>query len=104
MNSYLPQDAPDELLKAIRSSQQAFIEAIKTFADAAGSVLPKVPSVPLPFADRLPTPEDVVATTYDFAEKFLASQRQFADEMLQAAGPLLAGTSASPPATTVASA
>jgi hypothetical protein len=58
MNSYLPQDAPDELLKAIRSGQQAFIEAIKTFAD----------------------------------------------EMLQAAGPLLAGASAGQEATTVAGA
>ena len=43
----------------------------------------------MPFADRLPKPEDVVASGYDFAEQLLAIQRKFAEDLLQATEPLI---------------
>ena len=39
--------------------------------------------VSLPFAEKLPRPEEFVATGYDFAEQLLASQRKFAEDVLQ---------------------
>ena len=51
--------------------------------------LPKLSSVNVPFADRLPKPEDVVASGYDFAEHLLALQRQFAENLLKATEPLI---------------
>jgi len=45
----------------------------------------------VPGADKLPKPEDVVASAYDFAEQLLASQRKFAEEVLKATAALLPG-------------
>jgi len=79
----------DEFLSAIRKSQDIVLQAIKTWVDSAQAVTSKVPSVQLPFADQLPKPEDVVSSTYDFAEQVLANQRNFAEEILKATAPLL---------------
>ena len=46
----------------------------------------------MPFADKLPKPEEVVASAYDFAEQLLAGQRRFAEEVLKATGSLMPGT------------
>ena len=45
----------------------------------------------MPFAGKLPKPEDVVASGYDFAEHLLALQRQFAEDLLKATVPLIPG-------------
>ena len=59
--------------------------------DSVQTITPKIPVVDVPFADKLPKPQDVVARGYDFAEKLLSSQRQFADEVVKATAPLLPG-------------
>jgi hypothetical protein len=87
MTSYLPKDASDEVLKVIRASQQTVVDVVRAWADAVSPMLQSVPAVP--FAAQLPKPEDVVTGAYDFAEKFLASQRQFSEELLKAAAPLV---------------
>src|SRR5271167_345004 len=93
MPSYSPQDVQDELLKVIRTSQETVVEAVKTWVDTVKAVTPSVPSVQLPLADKLPKPQDVVASAYDFAEKLLTGQRQFAEELVQATAPLRPGSS-----------
>ena len=87
MTSYLPKDASDEVLKVIRASQQTVVDVVRAWAGAVSPVLQSVPAVP--FADQLPKLEDVVTGAYEFAEKFLASQRQFSEELLKAAAPLV---------------
>jgi hypothetical protein len=82
----------DEVLKAIRMGQETVIEGIRTCVATIQSVSPKVPQVHLPLADKLPTPAEVVASAYDFAEKLLASQRQFAEEVLSVTAPLADST------------
>ncbi len=49
----------------------------------------------LPLADKLPTPHDVVASSYKFAEQVLTNQKKFADEVLEVTSPLLPGESRS---------
>ena len=85
---YPGQELQDEILKTVRKSQEAVIDAIRAWADTVQSIAPKVPAVSLPLADRLPKPEDVVANAYDFAEQLLASQRKFAEDVLKATAPL----------------
>ncbi len=53
------------------------------------SIKPDLPAMNLTFADKLPTPHDVVASAYNFAEQLLASQRKFAEDLLTATAPLL---------------
>ncbi len=93
--SNVAQELTNEVLNTISKSQTAVIDAIETWAGAVQSIKPELPDVNLPFADKLPTPQDVVASAYDFAEQLLAGQRKFAEELLKATAPLLpAGTSA----------
>ncbi|MBV9094506.1 MAG: hypothetical protein JO132_11595 [Streptosporangiaceae bacterium] len=91
MASYPTKELQDEFLNAIRRGQEAVIEAVRTWVDTIQSVTPRMPSVQLPLADQLPSPREVVDGAYDFAEKLLAGQRRFAEDMLKATAPLLPG-------------
>ena len=91
----------DEVLAATRKSREAMIAAVKNWLETvrtatpkAASVyasltdhLPKLSSVSLPFADKLPTPQDAVANVYNMAEQLLADQRKFAEDMVKALTP-----------------
>jgi hypothetical protein len=85
------QDLQDQFLSIVTKSQEMALDAIKSMVDTVQTITPKIPAVDMPFADRLPKPQDVVASGYDFAQKLLSSQRKFADEVVKAAAPLLPG-------------
>jgi len=91
MASTTAQELQDQLLAIIRKSQEIALDAIKTTVETVQSVTPKIPAVDVPFADKLPKPQDIVASGYDFAEKLLASQRKFADEVVKTTAVLLPG-------------
>jgi hypothetical protein len=82
----------DEVLSTIRKSQETVIDALKTWVETVQSVTPKIPSVQVPGADKLPKPEELVSSAYDFAEQLLAGQRKFAEEVLKATTSLMPGT------------
>jgi hypothetical protein len=92
MASTPTQGLQDELLNTVRKSQETVIDALKTWAETVQSITPKLPSVPVPGADKLPKPEDLVASAYDFAEQLLASQRKFAEDVVKATASLLPAT------------
>ena len=91
MANTVTQELQDQFLSTVRKSQEIALEAIKTMVDTIQNITPKVPSVDLPFADKLPKPQEVVASSYDFAEQLLTSQRKFADEVVKATAALLPG-------------
>jgi hypothetical protein len=92
MASTTTQSLQDEVLSAVRKSQAAVIDAIRTWSETVQSITPKLPAVPVPGADKLPKPEEVVASAYDFAEQLLASQRKFAEEVVKATTSLMPPT------------
>lgn len=85
------QEVQAEILDAVRKSQEAVVDAVKRWADTIQSMTPSIPVPNLPYADKLPKPEELVANAYDFAEQLLATQRSFAESVLQAAKPLTPG-------------
>ncbi|HEY3649876.1 MAG TPA: hypothetical protein VGL33_18060 [Streptosporangiaceae bacterium] len=85
------QELQDQFLSIVSKSQEMALDAIKSMVDTVQTITPRIPAVDVPFADRLPKPQDVVASSYDFAQKLLSSQRKFADEVVKAAAPLLPG-------------
>src|SRR4029077_2817786 len=91
----------DEVLAATRKSQEAMMATIKTWLETVRTAAPKLPSklpqVSLPFADKLPTPQDAVANAYHLAEQLLASQRKFTEELVKATAPLRPGYRESSP-------
>ena len=98
MASNPTQELQDEFLSTIRKSQETVIDAIRAWVETLQSAVPKMPSVGVPGTDRLPKPEEVVASAYDFAEQLLASQRRFAEEILKTTTPLLPATNGAPKA------
>jgi|SRR5579875_2715412 len=95
------QELQGQLLDAVRKSQETVVEAIKTWTDTVQSITPSLPAVPgVPFADKLPSPSELVGGAYDFAEKLLASQRKFAEDVLEATTPVLTAAGAPAPKST----
>jgi hypothetical protein len=86
----------EEILKTVRNSQAAVVEAIRTWTSTVQSITPSLPDVNVPFADKLPKPQELIASAYDFAERLLASQRKFAEDVLKATAPMLAGKDDAP--------
>jgi hypothetical protein len=84
----------DEILATIRKSQDVVIEALQQWTDVVQSVMPAFPALNLPYVDKLPKPETVVSGAYDFAEQILATQRKFAEDVLEVAAPLAGRRSA----------
>src|SRR5271163_4060906 len=79
-----------EILNTIRKSQTAMVEAIQAWTSKVQSFTPEMPELNMPLADKLPRPQDLISSTYDFAEQLLASQRKFAEDVLKATSPLTA--------------
>ncbi len=74
----------EEFLAIIGKGQEAVIAMVRNLAGTVSTASPKLPSVSVPFADKLPGPEGAVASTYGFAEHLLASQRKFTEDLLKA--------------------
>jgi len=80
------QDLQKDAFEVIRRGQEAVVDAAKAWADATKQITPKLPDLST-YTGALPTPAAVVAGTYDFAEKLLANQREFAQNLLEAIEP-----------------
>ena len=77
------QELQGQIIDSIRKSQDAVVDALRTWADAVHSVTPSLPVSAVPFADKLPKPKDLVEDAFDFAAQLLAAQRKFAEDVLQ---------------------
>jgi hypothetical protein len=88
------QELQGEILKTVRKGQDAVVDAIQLWTDAVQAIKPPLPEVGIPFADKLPTPGELVTGAYDFAEQLLAAQRKFAEDVLHATAPLFNGETA----------
>jgi hypothetical protein len=86
----------EDILKTVRNSQSAVIEAIQAWARTVQSIMPALPDAKVPFAEQLPKPQELIASAYDFAEQLLASQRKFAEDFLKATAPMLTGQDDTP--------
>jgi hypothetical protein len=86
----------EEILKTVRNSQSAVVAAIQAWASTIQSITPALPDVNVPFAEKLPKPQELIASAYDFAEQLLASQRKFAEDVLKTTAPMLAGQDDAP--------
>src|SRR5271166_6795435 len=90
------QELQTQFLDSIRKSQEAVVDALRTWAEAVHSVTPALPVSAVPFADKLPKPSELVADAFDFAGQLLATQRKFAEEVLQVTAPVMSETPAEP--------
>jgi hypothetical protein len=101
----------EDFLATARKSQEIMVDAIRTWVETVRTATPRLSAFYAPFADRLskvpsaymprvgqlPTPKDAVASAYDLAERLLASQRKFAEDVVKATAPLMPGFGAGKP-------
>jgi hypothetical protein len=87
----MSRELQDEVLNTVRHSQTAVIEAIQTWTSTVQSITLKLPDLNMPFTDKMPKPQEFIANAYDFAEQLMASQRKFAEDVVKASAPLMAG-------------
>ncbi len=76
----------DQVLDTVKQGQEAIVKAVRTWADASKNLVPDLP--PLPFAAQLPNVTELVENGFAFADKLIASQREFAAAILDAAKPV----------------
>jgi hypothetical protein len=76
----------DQVLETVKQGQEAVVKAVRTWADASKNLIPDLP--PLPFADQLPNTTEIVENAFAFADKVLASQREFVAALLDAVKPV----------------
>ena len=88
--------AQDKALSALRESQSAVVDIVESWAKAVENSVPDLPAIPV--AGSLPTPEELIKTSYDFAGKVLDAQREFAEKLLKAAAPAVKTTKVKTPA------
>jgi hypothetical protein len=81
------QTAQEQTLKTVRQGQQAIIEGVRAWANAVEKAIPETPAIP--YADELPSPQEILQSGFEFAEQLLKSQRQFAESVLDAAAPVI---------------
>jgi hypothetical protein len=79
----------DQVLDAVRKSQDAVVSFAGTWAQAATSLMPE--TRPLPFADQMPDAASMVESTFAFLDRLLAAQKDFATALLDATRPVLGG-------------
>lgn len=86
-----------QVLDSIRKSQDAVVDALRTWAETVHSLTPSLPVSSVPFADKLPKPGELVADAFDFASQLLAAQRKFAEDVLQVTAPVVGGEAPAEP-------
>ena len=84
------QQSQEQFLNAVSQSQKAVVDAVAAWAKAVEGITPPVPA--MPGIDGLPKPEAVVENAFDFAQKLLNAQREFARGVVSAAAPGLEKT------------
>ena len=79
----LLRSSQEQYLETIRQSQTAYVEAVSAWArNTEGLSGPAVPGF-----DSLPSAQDVLEGSFDFAEQLLQAQREFTRNLLAAAAP-----------------
>jgi hypothetical protein len=76
---------PEQFLDALGVTQQMILTNAAAIVTSAKSLTPSVPA--LPFADRLPDPARISDTAFSYADKVLASQRDFSHKLLEIYAP-----------------
>ncbi|MGH9265436.1 MAG: hypothetical protein ACRD1D_12175 [Acidimicrobiales bacterium] len=88
----------DKVFAGMQASQKAAVESVRSWAETVESVYSKLPE--LAFSTPVP-PSQVLENAFGFTEKLLANQREFLNQLLEAALPATrAGTASAQSAKT----
>jgi hypothetical protein len=84
------QATQERVLSALEQSQAAMVDIVGTWAKAVENATPELPAIPV--ASALPSLEDFINSSYEFAGKVLETQHKFAKDLVGAASPVVKTT------------
>lgn len=98
----MTESVQDGVLKAIEVGQRLTVEAVSAAASTFDGVLPaRATAAAAPWAEGLPSPKELIETSFRFTERVLESQKAFLTELVAVTTPSTASTTSSKkPATT----
>jgi len=82
----LSKAAQEQILAAIKQTQEIALTGVEFWAT---SIAPFAQTGETPIAAGIPQPADLVANSFGFAEKLLATQKEFAQKFVAAAAPIV---------------
>ena len=85
----ITESVQSQVLDALKQYQDLLVEAVRGAAETVEEIVPVRPE--LPFANQLPRPTELAGNVFDFAEKLLATQREFVTNVLDVAEPYVTG-------------
>jgi hypothetical protein len=75
----------DQVLAAIKQSQDAALQAVSAWSESVAKLAPRLPDMPkLPMADALPKPGELSDQYFEFAQQLLTSQQKFVEQLIAA--------------------
>jgi hypothetical protein len=84
--------AQDNMLGAMETSKSYVLESVKAWTATSRKVMPDMSALPgMGMLGDMGSPMSMVSMSYDFAEKLLASQRSFVEELVEIMSPAPAG-------------
>jgi hypothetical protein len=111
MTATTSEDVQQQVLTAVRKSQEITLDAVKRTVETVNATTAKLPAVPLvgklpqlrspsalPGTRALPAPEKIVSATFDFLDRLIAEQRKFTSELVRATASLRPAAKAEPAA------
>lgn len=78
----------EQVLESIEQVQEPVVKAARSAAEAVEPRLPEIPAVP--FADKLPSADELITNQYDFVLKVLEQQKKFIEALIDAGRPVVA--------------
>jgi hypothetical protein len=79
-------EVQDKIISTIADTKTPVANAVSTMVDFVVERVPEVPA--LPFADRLPTPKELIENQAKFASKLVTTNKSVALAAAKAAAPL----------------
>lgn len=76
----------DRVLSVYGAASNFAIGTVQTVSKYVGNVVPKLPTLPL--VEKLPAPEQLVKTSFEFAQDIIAAQKRTAEGLLEAISPI----------------
>ena len=77
----------DAVIAGVKQTQELAYSGITMWADFAGKAFTMPELDALPFVDQLPSPKDVLESSFGFAEELLSTQKDFAIKVVDAVTP-----------------
>jgi len=75
----------DQVLDAIKQSQDAALQAVSTWSETVAKLAPNLPEMPkLPMVESLPKPAELSDQYFEFAHQLLSSQQMFIEKLIAA--------------------